>query len=145
MAAPRRLNLAPKCAWQSQQWISSGFDEPAAQRARGQTFQQSLEQKSLGSLSWLRQLHRSHGPGKGPLSTCMHRFCRRDILRPHIPLFGQKLVQLGGRDGPFEIAERAALPGFGGRLDQARYGRSVKRGGKADALDSGRNELSHRE
>ncbi len=62
-----------KCAWQPQQWISSGFDEPAAQRARSQTFLQALEQKSVGSLSWLRRLHRSHAPGKGPFSTCMHR------------------------------------------------------------------------
>lgn len=62
-----------KCAWEPQQWISSGFDEPAAQRTRSQTFRQSLEQKSVGSLGWLRRLHRSHAPGKGPFSTCMHR------------------------------------------------------------------------
>lgn len=62
-----------KCAWEPQQWISSGFDEPEAQRNRSQTFQQSLEQKSVGSLGWLRRLHRSHAPGKGPFSTCMHR------------------------------------------------------------------------
>lgn len=68
----KKLELK-KCAWQPQQWISSGFDEPAAQRTRSQTFQQALEQKSVGGLSWLRRLHRSHAPGKGPFSTCMHR------------------------------------------------------------------------
>ena len=61
------------CPWQTQQWISSGFDEPAAQRERSRTFQQAFGQKSVGSLNWLRRLHRSHSREKGPLSTCMHR------------------------------------------------------------------------
>jgi hypothetical protein len=68
----KKLDL-DKCTWQPQQWISSGFDELKAQRERSRTFQQALEQKSAGSLSWLRRLHRSHAPGRGPFSTCMHR------------------------------------------------------------------------
>ena len=59
--------------WKSQQWISSGFDEPTAQRVRGKTFQQAQRQRSAGSLDWLRRLHRSHSPQSGPFSTCMHR------------------------------------------------------------------------
>jgi len=59
--------------WKSQQWISSGFDEPTAQRARSKTFQQARRQRSAGSLDWLRRLHRSHAPQSGPFSTCMHR------------------------------------------------------------------------
>lgn len=59
--------------WKTKQWISSGFDEPAAQRIRGKTFQQTLRQSSAGSLDWLRRLHRSHSPQTGPFSTCMHR------------------------------------------------------------------------
>jgi len=59
--------------WKSQQLISSGFDEPAAQRVRGRTFRQAQKQKSAGSLDWLRRLHRSHAPETGPFSTCMHR------------------------------------------------------------------------
>jgi len=59
--------------WKSQQWISSGFDEPAAQRVRGRTFRQAQKQESAGTLDWLRRLHRSHVPETGPLSTCMHR------------------------------------------------------------------------
>jgi hypothetical protein len=59
--------------WRPQQWISSGFDEPTAQRIRTRTFRQAQFQRSAGSLSWLRRLHRSHSPGKGPFSTCMHR------------------------------------------------------------------------
>lgn len=59
--------------WVSQQWISSGFNEPAAQRVRSATFRAALCQKSAGSLEWLRRLHRSHAPGCGPFSICMHR------------------------------------------------------------------------
>lgn len=59
--------------WKTQQWISSGFDEPTAQRVRGKTFQRAGRQHSADSLDWLRRLHRSHSPKAGPFSTCMHR------------------------------------------------------------------------
>ena len=62
-----------KHPWQSQQWISSGFDEPTAQRVRSATFRRALPQRSVGSLDWLRRLHRSHLPACGPFSICMHR------------------------------------------------------------------------
>ena len=59
--------------WESQQWISSGFDESTAQRVRSKTFQRAEKQHSVGSLDWLRRLHRSHSPQASPFSTCMHR------------------------------------------------------------------------
>jgi len=59
--------------WKTQQWISSGFDEPSAQRSRNRVFRVARLQKSAGSLDWLRRLHRSHSPCSGPFSTCMHR------------------------------------------------------------------------
>jgi Transport and Golgi organisation 2 len=59
--------------WRSQQWISSGFDEPTAQNIRSQTFTEFLTQASAGTSSWLRRLHASHTPERGPFSTCMHR------------------------------------------------------------------------
>jgi hypothetical protein len=59
--------------WRARQWISSGFDEPAAQRIRHQTFHRALKQRSAGTLDWLRRLHRSHAPNPGPFATCMHR------------------------------------------------------------------------
>jgi Transport and Golgi organisation 2 len=59
--------------WRVRQWISSGFDEPAAQRMRSETFRRAMKQKSAGSLDWLRRLHRSHLPQSGPFSTCLHR------------------------------------------------------------------------
>jgi hypothetical protein len=60
-------------SWESQQWISSGFDEPTAQRVRSKTFQRAERQHSAGSPDWLRRLHCSHSPQAGPFSTCMHR------------------------------------------------------------------------
>ena len=41
-------------------------------------------------------------------------------------LLRQELIQLGGRDGLFEIAERSVLLGLGRRLDQASCGGAVK-------------------
>jgi hypothetical protein len=62
-----------KHPWKAMQWISSGFDEPQAQRIRSATFQQTMAQAWPGSLDWLRRLHRSHTPESGAFSTCMHR------------------------------------------------------------------------
>lgn len=62
-----------KHGWKARQWISSGFDEPTAQRTRSQAFRQALKQKTVGRLDWLHRLHRSHSPQSGPFSTCMHR------------------------------------------------------------------------
>lgn len=59
--------------WQMQHWVSSGFDEAKAQRMRGRHFRQARAQRSAGSLDWLRRLHRSHVPARGPFSHCMHR------------------------------------------------------------------------
>lgn len=62
-----------KHPWHAQQWISSGLDEPAAQRIRSGTFLAACRQKTSGSLEWLRRLHRAHSPAPGPFSICMHR------------------------------------------------------------------------
>lgn len=59
--------------WKTNTWISSAFDEPGAQRSRGEGFSQALKQASAGTADWLRRLHRSHGAERGPYSTCMHR------------------------------------------------------------------------
>lgn len=68
----RRLSRLAR-AWRTQQWISSGYDEPMAQRIRSQTFRRALRQKTAGTRAWLRRLHRSHAPERGPNSICMHR------------------------------------------------------------------------
>jgi len=60
-------------SWRTNTWISSGFDEPGAQQTRGKTFSEARGQSSINGTDWLRRLHCSHGPERGPYSTCMHR------------------------------------------------------------------------
>jgi hypothetical protein len=62
-----------KHPWRTVQWISSGWDEPAAQRIRGKTFRRAQSQKTAGTVDWLRRLHRSHTPAPGATAICMHR------------------------------------------------------------------------
>jgi hypothetical protein len=80
--------------WQRQHWFSSGFDERRAELERGKicaSFVVPLRRDDPGkretsrrgrragvnaagySLKWLRRLHRSHEPERGPFSICMHR------------------------------------------------------------------------
>ena len=86
-------------AWKAQQWISSGFDEPTAQRIRNQTFERALQQKSAGSLPWLRRLHRSHSPEIGPFSTCMHRADSATVSCTVVVVHPQKAV-MSHHSGP---------------------------------------------
>lgn len=59
--------------WVPCQWISSGWDEPGAQRTRAAVFERLRQAPDAGTIPWLRQLHGSHSDGPGPYSTCMHR------------------------------------------------------------------------
>ena len=68
-----KLLVRKEHPWRAQQFISSGFDEPMAQRVRNETLCRAQRQKSAGTLDWLRRLHRSHAPTRGAFSTCMHR------------------------------------------------------------------------
>jgi hypothetical protein len=59
--------------WKTNIWVSSGFDEPGAEKTRQETFQSAARDQPRHDLSWLRQLHASHLPKPGPYSVCMHR------------------------------------------------------------------------
>ncbi len=59
--------------WSAGQWLSSGFDEPTAQRLRSAAYQRVVSEPDAGSVEWLRRLHGSHEPECGPFSICMHR------------------------------------------------------------------------
>lgn len=59
--------------WKTATWISSGFDEPGAQKARALVYSDALSLPSAETQDWLRQLHSSHAPHRGPYSHCMHR------------------------------------------------------------------------
>jgi hypothetical protein len=62
-----------KHPWKSRHWFSSGLDEPKAELERSRVCESAQRQRSIGSLRWLRRLHRSHSPERGPFSICMHR------------------------------------------------------------------------
>ncbi len=85
--------------WQTNTWISSGFDEPGAQQTRGKTFAEALGQDSAEKLAWLRRLHRSHGPERGPYSTCMHRDDAATVSYTEISVSG-RLATMRYQPGP---------------------------------------------
>ncbi len=69
-----RETLAPsRHPWEPGQWISSGHDEQGAERVRNGVFQAARLEADAGTTTWLRRLHSSHLPERGPFSTCMHR------------------------------------------------------------------------
>lgn len=59
--------------WKKQHWFSSGFGEERAELERRQVCDSAQDGQSAGTLVWLRRLHRSHLPTRGPFSICMHR------------------------------------------------------------------------
>ena len=59
--------------WRTSIWISSGFDEPGAERTRRATFHSSTRSQPVQNLQWLRAIHASHTPSPSPYSVCMHR------------------------------------------------------------------------
>src|SRR5213083_3015210 len=76
-----------KHSWESRHWFSSSFDEPRAEVERakvcasfvagggdpGSARVRTGVNAAGYSLKWLRRLHRSHEPERGPFSICMHR------------------------------------------------------------------------
>jgi hypothetical protein len=91
----RRLDFP----WQPRQWISSGYDEPGAQRVRSGVWRAALKQRDAGSLAWCRRLHASHRPTRGPYSTCMHRDDAATVSYAEIRV-GRREVLLGYQPGP---------------------------------------------
>jgi len=59
--------------WKTAVWISSGFEEPHAQVRRGKTFKEAFDRNPQPDSGWLRRLHSSHDPARGPFSICVHR------------------------------------------------------------------------
>lgn len=59
--------------WKRNHWFSSGYDEEKSIRDRGLVIEQATGQSDANSIDWLRRLHGSHAPTKGPFSICMHR------------------------------------------------------------------------
>jgi hypothetical protein len=98
----RRLDLP----WQAQQWISSGFDEPTAQRVRGEVFRAECSASDFDSTSWLRRLHASHLPEAGPFSTCMHREDAVTVSYTEIVVSSRGAVMRHKSGSPCDTRER---------------------------------------
>ncbi len=79
-----------KHAWKSRHWFSSGFDEQRTERERNRICKAAQNQKSADRLGWLRRLHRSHLPKRGPFSICMHRSDAATVSYTEVAVSGQR-------------------------------------------------------
>ena len=68
-------------------WISSGLDEPGAERTRRATFGSPRFQEETSQQDWHRRLHSSHLPEKGAYSVCMHRSDAQTVSYSEITIF----------------------------------------------------------
>jgi hypothetical protein len=60
-------------SWARKHWFSSSLSDSLAEKERGRTCEAAAGEPKAGSNDWLRRLHRSHVPGPGPFSVCVHR------------------------------------------------------------------------
>lgn len=68
-AAKQSLRLS----WVRKHWLSSSLSDSLAEKERGRVCEAAGGEPAAGSNGWLRRLHRSHVPGPGPFSVCVHR------------------------------------------------------------------------
>jgi hypothetical protein len=76
--------------WQRQHWFSSGFDEPRAELERAKICASSSVGAAGYRLNWLRKLHRSHAPKRGPFSICMHRVGASTVSYTEVVVSGSR-------------------------------------------------------
>jgi Transport and Golgi organisation 2 len=68
----RRLRRTTR-SWRIRHWFSSSASDIRAEDIRGSVCSRSSNDANVGSVSWLRRLHRSHKNGPGAFSMCVHR------------------------------------------------------------------------
>lgn len=85
--------------WAARQWLSSGWDEPGAQRSRSAVFERLRNEAGAGTVGWMRNLHASHEPEPGPYSTCMHRPDAATVSYTELEVDGSR-GELRHHDGP---------------------------------------------
>ena len=59
--------------WLANHWFSSGASDDLAEFHRGLAARAAWQAANAGAIEWLRALHRSHAPARGPFSLCAHR------------------------------------------------------------------------
>lgn len=62
-----------RLSWARKHWFSSSLSDSLAEKERRRACEAVAGGPVAGSNSWLRRLHRSHVPGAGPFSVCVHR------------------------------------------------------------------------
>jgi hypothetical protein len=92
--------------WKRRHWFSSGYDEPVAERIRSQTIRRAARQASVGSLPWMRRLHRSHHPERGPFSICMHRTDAQTVSYTEIVMHRSQTVMTHWAGAPCDCSTR---------------------------------------
>lgn len=95
--------------WAPRHWFSSGYDEPRAQREREAVAQAAWREPAAGSLPWLRRLHGSHLPSRGPFCFCMHRQDAATVSYTEITIASRRAT-MRYHDGPLcQVPEPAAV------------------------------------
>jgi hypothetical protein len=85
--------------WQPRHWFSSGCDEPRARQERAEVAREAWHDPRAGSLPWLRRLHGSHEPARGPFCFCMHREGAATVSYTEIIVTG-RAATMRYHDGP---------------------------------------------
>jgi len=93
-----RLSIR-KHSWESHHWFSSGFDEARAEAERTRVCAALQAESVRRDLKWLRRLHRSHDPQRGPFSLCMHRADAATVSYTEVTVSGLSIV-MRYKDGP---------------------------------------------
>jgi hypothetical protein len=131
----KRLRCARR-QWRPAQWASSGWNESAAQRARAAVFKAARRQATAGTIGWLRRLHRSHRPGRGPSSICMHRDGAATVSYAEIQVRGGRAVMRYHPGPPCATGPTAA------RAMKLILGRDIAASRRAECLRSRRRETT---
>ncbi len=93
-----RLSIR-KHSWESRHWFSSSFDEATAEAERTRACAALPDESAKRDLKWLRRLHRSHEPERGPFSICMHRPDAATVSYTEVAVGSQSVVMCY-KDGP---------------------------------------------
>jgi hypothetical protein len=83
-------------AWTRRHWFSSGYDEALVNRKRADVVRAAAASRQTPA--WLRKLHRSHLPERGPFSICMHRDEAQTVSYAEILVSGRdaKMTYIAG-------------------------------------------------
>jgi hypothetical protein len=85
--------------WQPKHWFSSGFDEATAELQRRRVCDAACKEPSTGNIRWLRRLHQSHAPKRGPFSICMHRANAVTVSYTEVAVSDQRVI-MRYKNGP---------------------------------------------